>query len=382
VLGLTAGLLGCVSVSDPLADDPAGPEVGAAHSTNSSETLTSDLESPVSTFDEPALRWDELTRLARAHQMQGKFELAEQRLEQAAMQVSALPPHHARRRTVFGMRARLAESLANRGELERADALADQLIAEAEAEPTLGGAALVTLAISVAERRSEASEAEDGEGDSIEPASQLSILRVALLTAQTGTADRLRLRLADFVADQAYREGEMDLARNAIDQAIADARILASGELAQTASLRIQRARIASDQNDYQLAAADATRAIQILEEISASEAFRGIGEATLAEILAKQGELEEATLTVQRAQARLDAEQPVTGHAQRVILGSLARVAVANGHSERARKYYAEALEVPVMDFDIDRFLVRRLAAEAAALDAPSSSTPLPSPE
>ena len=124
VLGLSAGLFGCISVSDPLADDPAGPEVGAAHSTNSSETLTSDLESPASTFDEPALRWNELTRLARAHQMQGKFELAEQRLEQAATQVSALPPHHARRRTVFGMRARLAESLADRGELERADALA------------------------------------------------------------------------------------------------------------------------------------------------------------------------------------------------------------------------------------------------------------------
>jgi hypothetical protein len=277
------------------------------------------------------------------------------------------------------MRARLAESLALRGELERADALADQLFAEAEAEPTMGGTALVSLAISVAARRTAAAEAEE---QSTEPASQLSILRIALLTAQSGAANRARLQLAASVAQQAYWEGALDLARNAIDQAIADARILASTQLQQAASLRIQRARIASAQNDYPLAADDATRANQILEEISASQDIRGIGEATLAEILAKQGEGEEATLVVQRAQARLDAEEPVGGHAQRVILGALARVATANGNDERARKYYAEALEVPEETFPQDDFLLRLLTAEAAALDASSSAAPLPSPE
>jgi hypothetical protein len=243
----------------------------------------------------------------------------------------------------------------------------------------MGGTALVSLAISVAARRAAAAEAEE---QSTEPASQLSILRIALLTAQSGAANRARLQLAASVAQQAYWEGALDLARNAIDQAIADARILASTQLQQAASLRIQRARIASAQNDYPLAADDATRANQILEEISAAQAVRGIGEATLAEILAKQGEGEEATLVVQRAQARLDAEEPVGGHVQRVILGALARVATANGNDERARKYYAEALEVPEENFPQDDFLLRLLTAEAAALDASSSAAPLPSPE
>ena len=379
LLGLSAAFLGCVDLSYPLADDPARAEVGPTQSTNSSETLTSDPESPPSTSPEPALRWNELTRLARAHQKRGEFEQAEERLEQAAMLVSALPPDHVHRRTVFLMRARFAESLARRGDLERADALADQLIAEAEAEPTMGGAALVSLAMSVAERRSAA---EEGEEDRVEPASQLSILRVALRAAQFGATNRVRLQLAVTVADQAYREGAIDLARNAIDQAIADVLILAPSQLELFASLLIERARISSAQSDYELAAADATRASQIFEEISAPQASRGIGEATLAEILAKQGEGEKATLIVQGARARLDAEEPITGHAQRVILGALARVETANGNSERARKYYAEALEVPGVNFPLDHFLLRELTAEAAALDASSSSTPLASPE
>ena len=388
-LGLSAVLCGCISLSYPLSDDPAGSEVGPAQSPSSSERPTRDPESPPSTFaepelPEPALRWSDLTRLARAHQTQGEFEEAEQRLEQAAVQVSGLPAYHASRRTVFGVRARFAEFIALRGDLERADALADQLISEAEAEPAIGGAALVSLAMSVAERRSAASAASSsggGEEQSAEPASQLSILRVALLAAQRGRANRVRLQLAVSIADQAYLEGEMDLARNAIDQAIVDARILVPGNLGQWALLRIERARIAAAQNDYELAAADAIRANQIFEEISADQTNRGIGEAILAEILAKQGEGEEATRIVRNARARLDAEEPIHGHAQRVILGALARVEIANGNSEDARKYYAEALEVPGMDLLRDRFLIRELSAEAVALDASSSSTPVSSP-
>ena len=97
--------------------------------------------------------------------------------------------------------------------------LADQLITEAEAEPSIGGSALVSLAISVAGRRSADSAAETEENGA-EPASQLSILRVALRTAQAGPANRVRLQLAVSVADQAYHEGDIELARNAIDQAM------------------------------------------------------------------------------------------------------------------------------------------------------------------
>ena len=76
-------------------------------------------------------------------------------------------------------------------------------------------------------------------------------------------------------------------------------------------------------------------------------------------------------------AQLRLEGEEPVTGHAARVILGALARVEAANGNRDRAQEYYAEALEVPGVDFPLDRLLLRELTAEAEALDASSSSMP-----
>jgi len=84
---------------------------------------------------EPALTWSDLTRLAREHRVNGELDEARERLAQAAIQVRALPPTHARRRTVFGAQARLAIELADAGEIESADELANELLAEAEAEP-------------------------------------------------------------------------------------------------------------------------------------------------------------------------------------------------------------------------------------------------------
>ena len=66
-------------------------------------------------------------------------------------------------------------------QFEEADEYADELFALAEAEPELGGAALVTLAYSVAERRqAAATDFPDPSGSN----SQLELFRIALRTAQ------------------------------------------------------------------------------------------------------------------------------------------------------------------------------------------------------
>jgi len=318
---------------------------------------------------EPALTWSDLTRLAREHRVNGELDEARERLAQAAIQVRALPPTHARRRTVFGAQARLAIELADAGEIESADELANELLAEAEAEPKLGGAALVDLALSIADRR--------------QPEPQLLVLRVALTTAQAGTTNRNRMDLAFRVADEAYRENDLDLARRAIDQAVLDAQHIGPSRKERIASLELYKSRIALAQGDLEVAESSAIAANQIFEEISASPSKRGIGEATLAEVLATKGDGERALAIAGGAHARIariGGEEPIQDHAQRVILASLARVERSTGDSSSARIHFEEALAIPAVDFPADRHLVKQLTSELRTLDEPEMPSAPPS--
>jgi tetratricopeptide (TPR) repeat protein len=393
-IAASAVLLGCASAKPPEAEistpqtpktpktpqAPQAPQEASAPETPQPVTLmpapvdASALETDTQ-IQEPALGWSDLTRLARDHQRRGELDEAERRLDQASTLVSKLAPTDARRRAVFGTRARFAEQLAYHGETERSDALADQLFAEAEAEPALGDTALVSLAVSVVDRRSAVGEEARLDSDSPdERTSQMRILRIALRTAQTGTANRDRLQLAKRVAETAFLEDELATARNAVDQAIADTATLAPTNAAQIAELSLLRARIANRQGDFERAIADATRANQIADERGASASFRGYGEATLAEALARSGEPDRALAIGRGARARLDGDEPIEDHAQRIILTSLARIEVSIDHAERARLYYDEALEVPGDDSDEDRHLVRAIVAERADLDSTQS--------
>jgi hypothetical protein len=226
---------------------------------------------------EDELDWSDLTQMAREHQRRREYERAQQRLDQAAVLVAGLPPTHASRRAVFGIRARFAEQLGRLGEVERADALADQLLAEAEAEPDLAGASFVSLAVSLAERRAQSAkqmaetggETEAGEG--IETPSQLPLLDIALRTAQAGSASRQRFTLAARVAEDAYNQDRVDIARIAIDQALADIAILSPNNLSQIALLLLQRSRIATANGDFAVAIADATRATGVVRRTARS---------------------------------------------------------------------------------------------------------------
>jgi tetratricopeptide (TPR) repeat protein len=347
------------------------PDRAAAHSAVPPEPVEEELD------------WSDLTRMAREDQRRREYERAEQRLDQAALLVSGLPPTNASRRAVFGIRSRFAEQLGKLEEVERADALADQLLAEAEAEPELGGAAFVSLALSLADRRArsatEAAGAAEEAGDTesaerIESPSELELLQIALTTAQTSTASRQRFGLATRVAEDAYNQDRLDLARNAIDQALADISILSPSSRQQVTRLLLQRARIATADGDFEVAIADATRSNQLMEELDAGPSIRGYGEATLAEALAKSGETDRAIAIARGARARLDGEVAVDAATRRAILASLARVEFAMGDLDRARRTYDEALEVPGDESDRDRHLIGQLMAERSALIEPGS--------
>jgi tetratricopeptide (TPR) repeat protein len=310
---------------------------------------------------EPALSWSDLTRLAREHGRRGELDEARERLDQAAFQVRPLPPTDARRRAVFGARARLAIELADAGEIESADELADELLAESEAEPELGGAALVSLALSVAERR--------------ELESQLAILSIALTTAQTGAISRDRMNLSFQIAEIAYRHKDFVLARRAIDQAVSDAQHIGPSKRDLIASLELFRARIALAQADLEAAETSAISANQVFEEISADPSMRGIAEATLAEILAEKGSTERALMIARGAHARIGGQEPIQNHAQRVILASLARVELSAGESVSAREHFEQALAIPAVDFAADRDLVEQLTLELQALGGAAAS-------
>jgi len=336
--------------------------------------------------EETELGWSDLIKIAREHQRRSEFAEAEQRLEQASLLVIALPPTHARRQATFGIRARLAQHLALAGEIVRADALADELFAEAEAEPEIAGPSLVSLAITVEKRRTLiaqklAQEAlgESGGIPSLDPstrASQLRILIIGLAAAQKGTADRERFAMSIGIAEGAYYLGRLDVARIAIDQALNDIQLLAPTNLAPIAELLVRRSQIAKDSGDYPRAVADATRANQLFEELGANQSMRGRGEAALAEAFAKSGDIERASAIAAGAKARLDQGEAIGAYTRRTILGAFARVEAEKLSPGRTRAFYDEALAVPEGNSDADRHLLRELQRERSALSALDAAT------
>ncbi|HEB90094.1 MAG TPA: hypothetical protein ENI85_11025 [Deltaproteobacteria bacterium] len=360
-----AGGLSCASLNYP---DPAPPLSGHGQGlppdADAPFGIREDPPAPAAGTTERPLSWSDLTRLAREHRQRGELTQARERLAQAAMQLKDLPPTNAQRRTVFGLQARLAERLLEGGDPEDADRFADELLAEAEAEPELGGAALVSLALSVAERRAARAA---GSGA---PYSPLPLLRIAFETARTGPASRDRIGLSFRVADEAYRADELALARRAIDQALADTRRLRPTDKQKIAAFEIYRSRIALAQGDLDTAETSAVRANQIFDEVDADSSNRGIAEASLAEVLARKGDLDRASVIIRGARARLDAGDPIHDHARRLILAAVARVERIAGNPGAARKAYAEALAIPPVDFAPDADLVRRLRHESGELE------------
>lgn len=348
--------LSCISLNYP--EDPDRQPVA----NTSPDPALAEARAPVI---ETALSWSDLTRLAREHRQRGELDEARERLDQAAIQVRPLSPTHARRRTVFGMQARLAMRFAATGEIESADELADALLAEAELAPELGGAALVSLALSLADRR--------------EPESRLSLLRIALITTQAGAPSRARMTLAVQVADEAHRGKDFALARRAIDQAVIDAKLLGPSMRLRIAALELLKARIALAQLDLEAAEMSATSANRLLEEVSASASNQGVAEATLAEILAKKGDTDMALIIARGAHARIGGEEPIEDHAQRVILASLGRVERSAGDSELARRHFEQALAIPEADSAADVDLVEQLIIELQEFHQgpPPSSSP-----
>jgi hypothetical protein len=321
--------------------------------------------------DDIAKTWSDLTRAARELRQRGELDAAREKLEQAAIQVAPLPPTHVERQTVFGMRARLAEEYARAGELEAADALADQLFAEAEAEPALGGAAIAALAVSVADRRERASEDDD------QPTSQLPLYRLALEAVQTGPSSRSRLDLAEKIALRSYAEGDTALARRAIDQAITDARHVIPSRRERIARLDLLRARIARDQGDLEAAERSATAANAILDDLDADPSTRAIAESLLVEILVAAGDVERAEPIARGARARMDLDQPLNEYAQRSVLAAMARLERRRGDRTAARRHLEQALAVPGIDLEADRALVRALTRELDDEDAPAPEAP-----
>lgn len=322
---------------------------------------------------EQARSWRELTSMARESAQTGELDRANELLAQAALQLKDRRPTNTQRRTVFGLRARLAYDFAAFGKLEESDALADQLFDEARAEPALGDAALVTLARATAERRAKAAR-EAGRNES-----QLPLLALALDSAQAGTASRERLGLAFEVSSQALREGDLDLARRAIDQCILDAQVMAPGDRMQAAALKVYKARIALAQKDLATAEETAHAALQIFVEEKADGSNRGVAEATLAEILAEKGESERALELGRSAYARLSGKQTIVPHARRQIASRYARVEWLAGDLEAAGAHYREALAIPSDGTDLDNDLIQDVKAALAKLET-NAGAPQPS--
>lgn len=322
---------------------------------------------------EPGLDWNALTRLAREHLQRGELSEAEERLDQAAAQVDALPPFDARRRAVFGMQSRLAIALAEAGEPERADALANRLFEVAEEQPQIGDTALVDLARSYLARH-------ETSADPLPPEEKLRILDIALTTAQKDAPSRHRLELAFEVSQEAHYDGALPLARRAIEQARADQLTLEPGNALQLGSIDIFLARIALDQDDLARAEEAAISANQLFEESSAGDAQRAIGEITLAQVFARKGEAEKARLVTRTAQARILEPEGIDPHAWRTVLGGVARVEARLGDLDLAREHYRLALAAPATDYEPDQRLTEQLLREFAALDAapaPAPTTP-----
>ena len=333
---------------------PADPPLDSSPGQNGDE---SEMDAPLS--------WSELTRLAREDRRRDQLTKANERLSKAAILVEGRAPTHVSRRTVFGLRARLAIDLAESGDLEAADSLADLLLSEAESTPEIGGPALVSLARSVAERR-QAAAAENGE-----EASQLSLLRTALTTAQAGRVSRDRMELASKVAKIAFREDEIGFARTAIDQCLADADLIIPANKDRLAALRLEHARIALAGDDLEAAQSSATAANQMLDEIDADASRRGVAEVVLAEILAAKGEFEMALVIASGAQARIGGDEPISDPASRLILSTLARIEKSAGDVDSARVHFEQALALPGVPETADEDLVRDITREIGELEA-----------
>jgi tetratricopeptide (TPR) repeat protein len=353
---------GCISPSFPEKDrGPDAQTSGSPEAGLRAGLEATGVDEAAEEATEPALRWNELTRLARDHTLRKEWEEASQRLDQAERQVAALAPGHVRRRTVFGLQARLAASLAEAGEVERADALASHLFGLAEENPEIAGPALIELARSTAARHLEApgADAEEARSES------LRLQETALRVAASQSASSGRLELAAALMEEAYYAGRTDLARRAADQAINDARILSPSRLSQLASLHLERARIAAAEQDFATAEKDARTALDFYQRDAATETFLGMADATLAEVLMQRGSMNEAIEALENAEARLRPDNPIHPHARRIILGARARISNRLGEKERAQSAYREALAIPGEAFEADRYLVERLRVE-----------------
>ena len=350
----------------------AAPET-PHHATPTRARISDQHNAEVAGGTEKARSWRELASMARENAQKGEFERANELLAQAALQLKDLRPTNTQRRTVFGLRARLANDLAAFGKVEEADALANQLFDEARREPALGDTSLVALARATAERRAKAAR-EAGREES-----QLPLLALAFRASQSGTASRERLGLAFEVSSQALRAGELELARDGIDQAILDAQIIAPSDTMQAAALKVYKARIALARKDLATAETAAHTAVQIFEEQKADGSNRGVAEATLAQILAEKGELEHGLELGRAAHARLAGSETIVPHARRQIASRFARIEWLAGDLDAAGTHYREALAIPSDGTDLDDDLIKDIKAALAQLET-SSGAPQPS--
>ena len=177
------------------------------------------------------------------------------------------------------------------------------------------------------------------------------------------------------------RENDLVLARRGIDQAVADAKRLIPSKTVTLAELDMHRARIALRQGDLDVAEASAISANQSLAEFEADSSRSGVAEGTMAEILAAKGDADRALIIALGAYARIDREEPIHDHAQRLIITSLARVERSSGDHASARRHLEQAIAIPAVDFEPDSDLVMQLRIELQTLDeleAPSLSAPL----
>jgi tetratricopeptide (TPR) repeat protein len=356
----------------PTSTPTSTPDPASVASTNRSTPTRAriDQRKTEAKNEEPQRSWRELSRLARERTQEGKLDEANELLAQAALQLADRRPTNTRRRTVFGLRARLAQDLATNGQIEEADLLADELFEQVRREPTLGDTALVSLARATAERRTAAAREA---GRDVSP---LPLLALAFETARSDTADRDRLGLGFQVSGLALRAGDLDLARRAIDQAILDAQVVAPGDRLQAAALKVYKARIALAQRDLDTALAAARAAMTSFEEIKANASSRGVAETTLAQVLAEKGEIDRGLELARVAYARLSGSEALVVHARRQIIAGLARVERLAGEVQVAGSHYREALSDPPDGSSLDADLIHTIKAALSELET-TAATP-----
>jgi len=252
-------LVGCAAgTGSPEPGDPQtaleSSTAGADESADAAATtarVATPTDASVEPEDEPALEWSELSRMAREHVRRGEYAEARERLGQAALQLTAMRATDTRRRTIFGRRAALALQLALAGQPGAAEELTYELLEEAEEAPGIAGSAWVVLVLAIT---SDAPPPDDEEDDIA--ATELALLRTAWVAAREGPADRDRLRVAYRLGNKAEMQAELELARDAFeDAAWVHRRIVPTGQT-EYAGLRLDIARIALDLGDVESARA------------------------------------------------------------------------------------------------------------------------------